>query len=95
MHEGKYTGCMHMVIALFTFYTVHEFYTIHYIDFKPIFHLAEVCARSGIFLCLVISLMEPIRKDKQKFRSARKIPPSGKSRLYGANGIGGVIGFFH
>jgi hypothetical protein len=34
--------------------------------------------RSGIFLCIVISRVELIRKDKEKFRSARKIPPSGK-----------------
>ena len=27
---------------------------------------------------LVISRVELIRKDKEKFRSARKIPPSGK-----------------
>jgi hypothetical protein len=27
-----------------------------------------------MFLCLVISRMELIRKDKEKFRSARKIP---------------------
>jgi hypothetical protein len=48
---------------------------------KPVFHLAELCARSGIFLCLVISRVELIRKDKERFRSARKIPPSGKPAL--------------
>jgi hypothetical protein len=45
---------------------------------KPVFHLAEFCARSGLFLCLLISLLELIRKDKEKFRCARKIPPNGK-----------------
>ena len=40
---------------------------------KPVFHYAEFCARSGIFLCLVISRVELIRKDKDKFHSARKI----------------------
>jgi hypothetical protein len=30
------------------------------------------------FACFVISRVELIRKDKEKFRSARKIPPSGK-----------------
>ena len=34
-----------------------------------------------VFLCLVISRVELIRKDKEKFRSARKIPPSGKQAL--------------
>jgi hypothetical protein len=29
----------------------------------------------------VISRVELIRKDKEKFRSARKIPPSGKQAL--------------
>ena len=46
------------------------------------FHKAEYySARSGIFLCLVISRVELIRKDKEKFRSVRKIPPSGKQAL--------------
>jgi hypothetical protein len=45
---------------------------------KPVFHYAEFCARSGIFLCFVISRVELIRKDKENFRSARKIPTSGK-----------------
>jgi hypothetical protein len=31
--------------------------------------------------CLVISRVELIIKDKKKFRSARKIPPSGKRPL--------------
>jgi hypothetical protein len=37
--------------------------------------------RSGIFLCLVISQVELTRKDKEKFRSAREIPSSGKRPL--------------
>ena len=37
---------------------------------------------SGIFLCLVISRVELIRKDKEKFRSARKILPNGKPVLW-------------
>jgi hypothetical protein len=46
------------------------------------FNLAEFCVRNGIFLCLiVISRVELIRKDKEKFRSARKIPQSEKPRL--------------
>ena len=45
---------------------------------RLVFHQAEFCARSGIFLCLVISRVELIRKAKERFRSARKIPPSGK-----------------
>jgi hypothetical protein len=48
---------------------------------KPVFHWAEFCTRSGIFLCLVISRVELIRKDKEESRSARKIPPSGKLAL--------------
>ena len=60
-----------------------------YLPFKPVFHLAEFCARSGIFLCLVISRVELIRKDKENFRCARKIAPSGKPALnYGANNKG-------
>jgi hypothetical protein len=35
--------------------------------------------------CLVISRVELIRKDKEKFRSARKIPPSGKPALKTTN----------
>jgi hypothetical protein len=42
---------------------------------------AEFSARSGIFRCLVISRVELIRKDKEKFRSARKIPPCGRRPL--------------
>jgi hypothetical protein len=34
------------------------------------------------FLCLVISRVELIRKDKENFRSARKIAPSGKPALH-------------
>ena len=49
---------------------------------KGRFPLAEFSARSGIFLCLVISRVESIRKDKEKFSSARKIPSSGKRPLY-------------
>jgi hypothetical protein len=46
---------------------------------RCISNLAEFPARSGISLCLVISRVELIRKDKEKkFRSARKIPPGGK-----------------
>jgi hypothetical protein len=30
----------------------------------------------------VISRVELVRKDKEKFRSARKIPPSGKQALF-------------
>jgi hypothetical protein len=39
---------------------------------KAAFHQAEFSAPSGISLCLVISRVELIRKDKEKFRSARK-----------------------
>jgi hypothetical protein len=42
---------------------------------------AEFCVWSGIFLYLVISRMELIRKDTEKFRSACKILPSGKPAL--------------
>jgi hypothetical protein len=31
-----------------------------------------------MFLCLVITLVELIRKDKERFRSARKISPNRK-----------------
>ena len=37
--------------------------------------------RSGIFLCLMISRKELIRKDEEKFRPVRKILPSGKLTL--------------
>ena len=58
-----------MVIALFTFYTVHEFYTIHYIDFKQIFHLAEV-------------RVEPIRKRQRKNSAPRGKFRLLENRLY-------------
>ena len=38
-------------------------------------------ARGAEFFCLVISRVELIRKEKEKFHSARKIPPSGKQAL--------------
>ena len=34
------------------------------------------------FLCPVISQVERIRKGKEKFRSARKIPPNHRLRKY-------------
>ena len=57
-------------------------YLVEKILLRPFFHKAEYySARSGIFLCLVISRVELIRKDKEKFRSVRKIPPRGKQAL--------------
>ena len=44
---------------------------------------AEFCAWSGILICLVISRVELIRKDEEIFRSACKIPPSGKPAIGG------------
>ena len=38
--------------------------TVTFLLLKPVFHWAEFCARSGIFLCLVISRVELIRKQK-------------------------------
>ena len=34
----------------------------------PVFHWAEFCTRSGLFICLVISRVELIRKDKEKIQ---------------------------
>jgi hypothetical protein len=48
---------------------------------KAVFHYVKFSAQSRIFFCLVISRVELIRKDKEKFRFARKIPSSGKRPL--------------
>ena len=45
------------------------------LDFKGHFPQVAFSTRSVIFLCLVISRVELIRKDKEKFRSARKFRP--------------------
>ena len=45
------------------------------LDFKGHFPQVEFSARSGIFLCLVISGVELIRKDKEKFRFVQKFRP--------------------
>ena len=44
---------------------------------KPIFHWAEFCARSGIFLCFDINSAWR-QTDNEKFRPRRKIPRSEK-----------------
>jgi hypothetical protein len=54
--------------------------------FSAVFHWAEFSARCRISLCFVISRVELIRKDKEKFPSARKIPPSGKRPLFAQAG---------
>jgi hypothetical protein len=62
---------------------------------------AEFSARSGIFLCLVISRVELIRKDKEKFHSARKIPPileNGLKAIFHCSRFaraGGATNFIH
>jgi hypothetical protein len=60
---------------------IHLAVSLHFRDkqsLKAVFHWAEFSARSRIFLCFV----ELIRKDKEKFRSARKIPPTGNLPIF-------------
>ena len=47
-------------------------------SFRAVFHLAEFSARNDIFFCLLTPTLSQVVFKQKKYRSARKIPPSGK-----------------
>jgi hypothetical protein len=63
---------------LFTWPRLFIFTTIVIDCLKAGFPLGGILRAERIFSLLVISRVELIRKDKENFRCARKIAPSGK-----------------